>query len=80
MHILSEENYKELYYCRKYNIIVPRDIRLKIYKHFNNDYPKIITCINKICLTKDEVIHLFPELNAEKNVTKYTSKIKEIFI
>ena len=67
---LSEEDYKEINYCLKYKLVIPTDIRLKIYKFCCNDENKTIKLkISKIInieLTLDNyeaIPILFPELS-----------------
>lgn len=79
---LSEEDYKEINYCFQYNIIAPKDIRIKVYKLCLKRTTTIRSRIYHICNQKMTVSsfcnlgNIFPEITQE-NYKRHIPKAKQ---
>jgi hypothetical protein len=79
---LSEEDYKEINYCFQYNIIAPKDIRIKVYKLCLKRTTTIRSRIYHVCNQKMTVSsfcnlsNIFPEITQE-NYKKHIPKAKQ---
>lgn len=69
MNIFNEEDLKEIWYCVKLKLVIPKDIRIKIYFNIQKQCSlnnSIVDYISIICNIKNRHIikKCFPEINS----------------